>query len=647
MASQLGYNCSMHRTVVTLWAGFFAVALAVLLSGLFFFPELLLARNINEFKDTISTSAPLKAANHTLSFRLDTNVSPGGYFEVTPPSGFEMIATSTFAERNVELRVGGIRRAAGDTIGPTTDMVEIFPGSPGMVRYTLNSSTGISAGSQLELRIGNQTTAANKLTLIYSTTTMSTTTIPADVPPIINAATTGSHEVKVTVFDGGEVANAGFVIFLNEQVGVGPADTTEIIPPFRFNGAPTSTVGGTTLSVELSLETDELSICRFARTPGEEFSAMPTRFSNTGFIFHSTIVAVVPNSLQQFYVRCIDDEGNFNIDDFVIEFSVSAAPTGQANTTGSTSGDGTGSGNDGTGSGNGGGGTTGAADGEAPLEGGSSGSGGSGGGGGGGRGADGGSTAGGGFESTDDIYPSGDGRVTITGTAFPRSRVNALVDGKPAEQTTADNSGNYSITLDKIARGVYTFGLFATDPAQVKSSTFSTSFTVTGARTTALSNINIAPTIKVLPDPATSGQPVVVSGFSMPNATITIENEREGTASSRRTSSTTADANGSWSLNIDTSGFAKGTYKVRAKAAQAGGLTTNFSNYTLYGLGQSAERQNNADLSRDGKVNLTDFSILLFWWNTNGGTSDPRADINSDGRVTLTDFSIMLFNWTG
>ena len=50
-----------------------------------------------------------------------------------------------------------------------------------------------------------------------------------------------------------------------------------------------------------------------------------------------------------------------------------------------------------------------------------------------------------------------------------------------------------------------------------------------------------------------------------------------------------------------------------------------------------------ADLNKDGRVNLADFSILLFHWNTDHGI----ADLNQDGRVSLTDFSIMLFQWTG
>jgi len=42
-----------------------------------------------------------------------------------------------------------------------------------------------------------------------------------------------------------------------------------------------------------------------------------------------------------------------------------------------------------------------------------------------------------------------------------------------------------------------------------------------------------------------------------------------------------------------------------------------------------------SDLNRDGFVNLIDFSIMIFWWQTNGGDSDPPADINGNGSVSL------------
>ncbi len=156
------------------------------------------------------------------------------------------------------------------------------------------------------------------------------------------------------------------------------------------------------------------------------------------------------------------------------------------------------------------------------------------------------------------------------------------------------------------------------------------------------------PSIAVSPNPVNPGTQLTVKGYSIPNATVTIENQNDKTSVGLQTFTATSDGSGAWQISVPTDSFKTGTYKVRAKAKQdATGIATIFSGYTFYGVGQSAQVPRGSDLNRDGKVNLTDFSILLYWWNTNGGNSNPPADINGDGKVTLTDFSIMIFNWTG
>jgi len=47
------------------------------------------------------------------------------------------------------------------------------------------------------------------------------------------------------------------------------------------------------------------------------------------------------------------------------------------------------------------------------------------------------------------------------------------------------------------------------------------------------------------------------------------------------------------------------------------------------------------DINNDGKVNLTDLSLLLGVWRK----PDTAADFNQDGIVNLTDLSILLSNW--
>lgn len=646
-SSRVQYLYSMN-IVAKLWLAFILVVgipAAILLWQL----QITEARNIQHYSDLISDSAPGARSNHTFNFRIYTTVAPGGRLEFTPPDGFEILSAPEFGVRNVELVVNGTPRPADDFGGVGVDQVEITSGSPGFIRYTLAPDFSIPAGSEIEFRVGNQTTNTIHPYVSYDATTTSTTTYTGDIYPIVNSTTLGTHEFTFEVWDSGNLsANAGFLISVNERVSIPNANTREKVPPFRFNGSPTSTVGGTTLSVEITLETDEFAFCKYSRNPGVPYGTMVTYFNNTGLIFHSTVVAVTPNTVQQFFVRCLDDEGNFNIDDYIIHFTVNDIPTGISNTSGTTSGNGTGSGNNGTGSGSGGGGNTGGSNGQQPQTGNTSGNGGSGGGGGGGAGGGTGGGAGGagGFESTDTPFQSGDARVIISGFAYPNSTISIGVDGKAALTTRSNANGSYTATIEAIAKGVYTFGVFATTPDKTKSTTFSTSFTVTGARTSELTNINIAPAIKVTPNPVDPGQVLSVSGYAIPNSTVTLQN---GKVKAKPTSEYTAtsDGQGQWATTIPTTGFSKGSYQVRAKSAQLAGVSTNLSDFTIYGVGEKTAGPLNADLNRDTKVNLIDFSILLFWWNSDGGTSDPSADINSDKKVNLTDFSILLFNWTG
>lgn len=600
------------------------------------------ARNINTYSDTLSDSTPGDYSNHTLKFTIATDVAPGGSIDFTPPPGFTIVATSTFHERNIKLLVNGSERAASSTGNATTDTVSITPGTPGLITYTLNPTTGVSNGDVLTLLIGNHTSEAFNGEISYSTTT-GTTTSPQDIG-VLNHSSAGPHRFVLKVNGGTDDAYADFLVHLNAPVGIYPVDTTEQIPPFRFNGAPTGNIGGTTLSVEISLETDEFADCRFATTTGVAYASMTNTFVNTGFVIHSQILTgLVNETTYSYYVRCIDDEDNFNTDDYEITFTVPEVPDGDPNTTGSSTGDGSGSGD--ADDGNDGGGDTG---GGSPDSGGSSsGGGGSGGGSGGSSGGGSSSGGGGGFESSDAPYRSGDATVIINGFAFPFSDITTLVDGQIAEVGSADSNGRFSVTLEEIARGVYTFGVYATDDNNVKSTTFSTSFSVQGARTSNLSNVNIMPTVVVEPDPVDIGAIATISGFSIPDATVTIQNLNDAQSSSLKTFTTDSDSEGRWSVEVDTTAFSQGTYKTRAKAEQTSGAETNFSDYTYYGVGQQADVQINADLNRDGSVNLIDFSILLFWWGSDGGASDPPADINRDGNVSLTDFSIMLFNWTG
>ena len=574
------------------------------------------AANIRNYSDTISTSAPSASANHTINFITQVAIPPGGIVRFTPEDGDFTISAIDFDIDNVVMYVatssGYQLRQATTTPSADDDGIAITTGTSGNIEVTLNSIVGIPADASVRLQIGNMTP--------NSTTTDLGITNPSALGTYSYSLTTGDGITNTTVI--GKVA-------IVDRVTVGDIDTRETDPPVRFNGAPSGDLSGNTTRVQISLETNEFARCRYSVASGTAFYSMTNEFSSDFTTVHATIVDVASSTTYSYFIRCVDDENNINIDDYEITFTVlpppEGTPGGGGTGEGTGTGGGTGSGTSGSGSGSSGGGTSGGGSGGGGTEG----------------------DDGGGFETSAKPYQSGDGQLTITGYAFPKSTIVALVDGQIAESTQSDSHGSFSVLLANIARGAYTFGVYGVDKNGVKSSTFSTTFSITGSRASTLSNINVMPSLKVTPDPVDPGATLVVTGYAIPDATITIENQNDKSSVSLKSFTATSDSNGAWTVSIDTLGFTKGTYKVRAKAKQEVGVSTNFSGYTYYGVGEAAAVPRTSDLNSDKKVNLTDFSILLFWWGSDGGASNPPADINRDGKVSLTDFSIMIFNWTG
>ncbi len=582
---------------------------------------------IHEYRDTLSDSRPATSSNHTIQFKTTGGIPPSGSIRFEPEPGEFTIPASNFDIDNIELYVSTtstyVQRSATGTPSATQDGIAVTPGASGSIELTLNSTVGIPAGAYVRLLIGEHTRNATG----------------TDVG-IINPSATGTNNFYIETV-GTTTSRVRGLVAIVEAVSVPDVDTRETAAPVRFNGAPSGTLSGTTLTVQMSLETDEFARCRYSTASGTPYFSMTSEFSSAFATIHLKNISVATSTSYTFFIRCIDDEGNANLDDYTIAFAIPVYPPGEPGDEGDGEDVGSGGGT-GSGSGDNSGSTGGSS------SGGSSGSGGGGGGSGSGGGTSG--TSGsdsGGFEGSTNPYQSGDGLVIINGYAFPRSEVYVLVDGEVAERVTADSEGEFSVTLDAIARGVYTFGVYAIDQNKTKSSTFSTTFTITGARGSTLSNINVMPSIKVTPDPVDPESTVTFSGFAIPDATITIENQSDKSSAGLKTFTTTSDGNGAWSYELSTAGFKTGTYKVRAKAKQDLGVSTNFSDFTYYGVGEKAAGPQTSDLNRDGKVNLIDFSILLFWWNSAGGNSNPPADINQDGKVSLTDFSILIFNWTG
>jgi cysteine-rich repeat protein len=235
-------------------------------------------------------------------------------------------------------------------------------------------------------------------------------------------------------------------------------------------------------------------------------------------------------------------------------------------------------------------------------------------------------------------------RVVLRGRAYPNSTVSILLDGNVIGTTNADNSANFVYSTSDVTAGTATFGFRAADPVGTESILTSAVFEVLQSAVTTVANIFIPPTIRLSENQIPPGEPLTISGSSVPAASVLTEINAES-GGSADTLTSTVETDGAWALQVDTASLQAGFHTAKAffrlSDAEESGFGKAVSFYI--GDGPPPEGEVSPDVNGDGKVNLVDFSIFLTVW----GTDDIRNDFNRDGTVNLADFSIMLFNWTG
>lgn len=243
--------------------------------------------------------------------------------------------------------------------------------------------------------------------------------------------------------------------------------------------------------------------------------------------------------------------------------------------------------------------------------------------------------------SSDDL---GETQISVSGRAYPGQTVHILLDGQEISTVRADSAGRFEFTTES-SPGTATMGFWALDVNRIRSITFTTTFDVTQGAITTVNGILLPPTIAIDDVTVNPGDQITISGQALPDSDIEVHFD----ASASKITAVT-ESNGEWAVAYDTSSLSSAEHTVRARyILSSGRLTTqsSFSTTLQLFVGVDGRPTTPSDLNRDGLINLIDFSILIFWWGTQGGSSDPPADINGNANVGLEDFSILLFNWTG
>lgn len=240
------------------------------------------------------------------------------------------------------------------------------------------------------------------------------------------------------------------------------------------------------------------------------------------------------------------------------------------------------------------------------------------------------------------VMPPSETKIVLLGKASPLAKLTILKDGEIFALIDSDINSNFRKELTNLNAGIYSFGIWSEDQDGKKSITVNFTVTVTSGIITTISEIFIPPTIAFKKNNLKKGEILNISGRTVPDSEIKIYVEKNETVVIKKT---TSDKEGKWQYSLDTSEFEEGFYSIKVIVLSGKGIESNFSDLLKFGIAEllMEEPCPGADLNRDGKVNLIDFSILLYWWEK----YSPCVDQNQDGTVNLPDFSIMMYYWNG
>jgi hypothetical protein len=245
--------------------------------------------------------------------------------------------------------------------------------------------------------------------------------------------------------------------------------------------------------------------------------------------------------------------------------------------------------------------------------------------------------------------------IIFKGIAYPSSTVTISQDGSVISMITTNSQASFEVSVI-IDPGTYTFTVVGIDGDGIEGRVSNFTLMLSEGTTTTISGIFLGPTIIADQTSISAGETVTLSGTTVPNSevNVTLTSPVIGAAAGDPKIAVhiaSADTNGRWIQLFNADDLEAGSHEAKAQAIEpVDGLVSEFSKSVVFevtaGEPDPCASAVPGDINCDGFVNLVDFSILLFYWNS-ADPANPRADVNSDGIVNITDFSIMLFYWTG
>ena len=240
-------------------------------------------------------------------------------------------------------------------------------------------------------------------------------------------------------------------------------------------------------------------------------------------------------------------------------------------------------------------------------------------------------------------------QVEFSGRAYPASQVTILRDAQVAAVVSADAQGEFHATISELRGGSYIFTLYATDYQQRHSRLTIFHMQIAQDKVRKVEGVIIPPTLFTDTVQVKKGESFTVEGQSGFRATVEISVKGSDTQFSVRE---LADARGAYTRSFVTDELPFGDYQITARTYFPDGAFSELSRIVEVAIGDGTLLRKpfgagplQGDVNDDKRVNLIDFSILLYWFGRENVPS--KVDLDHNQKADLVDFSIMAYYWTG
>ncbi len=237
--------------------------------------------------------------------------------------------------------------------------------------------------------------------------------------------------------------------------------------------------------------------------------------------------------------------------------------------------------------------------------------------------------------------------VVFTGWTFPGGLVYIVENGVIIGTTQSRADGSFEFSKQSLAPGNALFSLYAEDRTGERTGSVSLSATLKAGETTRFDNIILPPYASTNKEMVKQGDPLTIFGRGVPNTTVLITiDELPGVSLPALTND-----QGYFSTILQTDKIIPGTYTTRSTLKFKETISP-FSRLVEFKVGDTTidrkpplKQCGIADFDCNGRVDLVDFSILLYWFDK--PKPPEEIDLNHDGGVNIIDFSILMYYWTG